>query len=236
MPPDPPDVTRDGTSPLDVGVPLDVTLQLAVHDAVRRDLVRMVTLLGGTAQLPPPRIAALKTHWLLVAELIRAHEAVEDELLWPAATGLSHEVAAAVEQARSKQAAMDVALEQASRAVDGFAGGKDRAVVAAAVVRAARLVDLYYAAEEQRIFPLLQGRLPVEVWQELTEAVARPDVPYGRDVLLPWLLQGAPSRRVAALVDGLGPYERTRLSESWAPAYRERVAVLWGTEVYPDQA
>jgi hypothetical protein len=206
---------------------LDLTLMHVVHDAVRRDLVRMSTLLGGTSPLPAARVAAVQAQWLLVAGALEAHERAEDDVLWPSARRLGAELAELVDRSLAQHAAIDDAVALASTAVSGFDGRARRSEVAGAVKQATRLVDLHFAGEEQRLLPPLAEQLPPGEWATFVRAGESAAGPFGRDVMLPWMLQGAPPPRVATVLAQLGSYERSELESTWRPAYRERTAALW---------
>lgn len=212
-------------------MPLDFTPMIAVHDAVRRDLVRFAGLLGGNATLPAGRIAALREHWTLVMGALAAHEQLEDDLLWPAARALPEEdapgLAEAVRRAEAQHGAIDQVRGTTAAELAEFAGGAARDRLATHVEQLARLTDLHFAAEEQHVLPLLDRYLPVEHWDRFVRAGEATASPGGRDLMLPWLLQDASPRRVATILAPLGDYERTALDTSWTPAYQDRIAALW---------
>src|SRR3954447_17339233 len=88
-----------------------LTMNGAIHAAVRRDLDRLEAALRALGDGDRARVAELLRAWeFLDAELVHHHEQ-EDELAWPALEklGLDHLLLAEME---SEHAAMREALEQ----------------------------------------------------------------------------------------------------------------------------
>jgi len=209
----------------------DFALMLAVHDAVRRDLIRFVTLLGGTAPVGLERAAALGSQWELVVDRVGEHERIEDAVLWPAA----REVVPVGDQepldrASRQHAQLTVVLQVVSaRFATGAVarGGVHRADLADAIEGAAVMADAHFAFEERNVLPLLEAWLPAEQWERFVSALRDPAGPLRDPVALPWLLEGSRPDRVATVLGLLGPEHQVAYEQAWKPAHRARVDQLW---------
>jgi|GEM_PF-2368700 len=209
----------------------DFTVMLAVHDAVRRDLIRLVSLVGGTAPISDTRASALARQWDLIVGRVREHERIEDEVLWPAVRvavpadeqdPLDRMVAAHQQLTAVLQAASD------RLAAGDLAHGRGaRARLADSIEAAAVLADAQFAFEERVVLPLLDRFLPGQDWADFVAASHAPTGPLADPVVLPWLLEGSRPQRVATVLALLGPENRRAYEQDWKPAYRVRVAQVW---------
>jgi hypothetical protein len=209
----------------------DFSLMLAVHDAVRRDLIRLVTLLGGTAPIGVVQSAAVGRQWDLIVDRVVDHERIEDEVLWPAAR---RAVPAAehgpldrmVEQHDLLTTVLEIpsALFAAGAVVGG---GPTRAALSDAIERAAVLADAQFAYEERNVLPLLDAYLPAADWAAFVAAQHAPAGPLRDPVVLPWLLEGSRPERVSTLLGLLGDDHRVTYEQDWKPAHRRRTAEVW---------
>jgi hypothetical protein len=207
------------------------SLMLAVHDAVRRDLIRFVTRLGGTAPVGTSQAAALGSQWELVVGRVVEHEQIEDEVLWPAVR-----VAVPAEE----QAPLDRMAEQheqltrvlglvSARFADGalVSGGAARADLADRIERAAVMADAQFAYEERNVLPLLERWLTATQWAAFVAAQQAPAGPLQDPVVLPWLLEGSRPERALVVLGLLGDEHRRAYEQNWKPAHHRRVAEVW---------
>jgi hypothetical protein len=212
----------------------DFAPMLAVHDAVRRDLIRFVTLLGGTSPVSPERATALSRQWDLVVGRVTEHERPEDDVLWPAArlaVPMSEQAPLdrMAEQHRQLTGMLNAAsarFESGAAAVGGE-GGAARTSLADAIERAAVLADKQFAYEERTVFALLDTWLPEAHWAAFVATLHAPSGPLVDPVLLPWLLEGSRPDRVSTLLGLLGDDDRQAYEQDWKPAHRLRAAEVW---------
>lgn len=206
---------------------LDPTALNAVHDAIRRDLVRFVQVFAGTHPVSADRAVALARHWDLVSTALEHYTDTQDRLLWPAA----REVVPTASQApldfiAEKQPLLvdRIAVAAAAFASGAAAGGPvQRQALAESLERLAMLADQHFAYEEGSVQPLLAD-LPDDASVAVTAAlnsIAEPAT------LVPWLLDGALADRVARVLATLGEAEQQAYATLWKPAYREAASLLW---------
>jgi hypothetical protein len=203
----------------------------AVHDAVRRDLARLVSLTGGTASLRAGRASGLRAHWSQLTGVVLAHERAEDEVLWPALRQAvpaqeSGPIDLVTEQHEALVAAID-AVRHGLEAEDAFTLPDARERLAAASQRAAVLADHHFGLEERRLLPLVSAWLDPADWAAFVAAWRADPGPGGDAEVLPFVLEGAHPGRAAALVATLDEEGRQAYECLWRPAYKERVAALW---------
>lgn len=215
-------------------MPRDFQLMYAVHDAVRRDLVRIVGILGGSKPVDAGRAAALAERWDYLAGVILRHHADEDTRLWPAAREVLDDAGREMlDRLEAQHAAVTIAVEETSAlfAELGAAGQaptrEQRETVADSAERVLRLLDAHFAAEEDRLLPALSGRLDDGGWDGYGSIVRAAAGTGGTAAVLPWLLDDAPPARVGAVLDRLPDHVRASYAGQWQRAYRERVAAAW---------
>jgi hypothetical protein len=209
----------------------DFTPMQAVHDAVRRDLIRFATLLGGTAPVSAERAVALGRQWEQVVGRVVEHERLEDGIVWAAAR---RSVPAPEQQPLDRMTELHDQLTSllavgselfASGAASG--GGVARRQLADTVERAAVLADKQFAYEEGTVLVLLDRYLPEADWAAFVATLHAPTGPFVDPVHLPWLLEGSRPDRVNALLGLLGADARDAYEQEWKPAHRLRTAEVW---------
>lgn len=209
----------------------DFSLMLAVHDAVRRDLIRFVTLLGGTAPVGVEQAAALGSQWGLIAGRVTEHERLEDQVLWPAVrAAVPHSEHGPLDRMAGQHEQLTAVLDAVSTRFDAgavVAGGSARAELADTIESAAVMADAQFAFEERNVLPLLDRWLPAPAWAAFVAAQRAPAGPLRDPVALPWLLEGSRPERVAVLLGLLGPEHKLAYEQDWKPAHQSRAAQLW---------
>ncbi len=209
----------------------DFGAMFAVHDAVRRDLARTVSLTGGTAPVRPERADALRARWALLSGVVDAHERAEHAVLWPRLRAVlpaeeSGPLDVADEQQEGLFAAIAVATERFAVA-DAFTTRARREELASAAERAAVLADHHFGLEERRLLPLVAAWLDPSDWAAFVGAWSADPGPGGPAHVLPFLLDGAHPERAAAVLGGLDETQRAAYAEQWRPAYKASTAGLW---------
>jgi hypothetical protein len=208
----------------------DFTPTLAVHDAVRRDLIRFATLLGGNAPIRSDRAVLLAGIWHQVTARVVEQERLEDSLLWPAARRATPagEHDPYDRMAEQHGALVDLLSAGAGQFAAGAASDPaGRRQLAETAERAAVLADRQFAYEERTVLPLLDRYLPEPDWAAFVGALHAPSGPLVDPVHLPWLLEGSRPDRVSALLRLVGADARDAYEREWKPAHRLRAAEVW---------
>lgn len=190
-----------------MGERLDMTMMLAVHDALRRESAQVARLAAGTG-----RVAAA-VGWELFATYLRVHHTTEDDILWPALRAAAGPGEQALLDAMEAEHAV---LDPLIAAIDA---GQDVADRADALVTA---IDTHLRHEETDVLPLIQAVLPAEQWQRFGQEHG---LRIGADAprYLPWMLEGMPSERAGSVLDRMPPPIREQYRDQWRSAYAELV-------------
>ena len=209
----------------------DFGAMFAVHDAVRRDLARTVSLTGGTSPVRPERADALRARWDLLHGVVAAHERTEDQVLWPRLrVVVPTDEVAALDLAEDQHDSLFAALADTTRYLAVAEALTDRGLreqLATAAERAAVLADHHFGLEERRLLPLVAAWMNPDDWASFVTAWASDPGPGGTEQVLPFLLDGAHPDRAASVLGSLDGQQRAAYADHWRPAYREGTAVLW---------
>jgi len=195
-----------------------MTMMLAMHEALRRELVRLARI---TARPDPHPRQVLRTAigWEMFKSYLRAHHTSEDDALWPT---MSDELAgqpdglALLEAMESEHAAIDPLLNAIDAAVADPGTGTERLGDLTDELTTALTAHLRH--EEKEALPLIDATLSQQQWQHFTETHRNR---IGNDVprYLPWLLDSASPASTAAVLDLLPGNARGTYQNDWQPAY-----------------
>jgi Tfp pilus assembly protein FimV len=182
---------------------LDMTNMYAFHDALRRDLKRIV------------QMDRRSDGWDLFATLLRVHHTAEDDALWP------------VVRERVAQRPADLALLDAMAAehaaleplLDTIEDAFDRGVAApdAAAELSAKLQE-HLAHEENDALPLIDETLTEEQWMQFGQAAAQL-VGANMPRYFPWVLDGADERTTTRLLSVVPEPIGQKYRDEWQPDY-----------------
>jgi len=199
---------------------LDMSVMLAIHQALRRDLER----LGRIAARPdgnPARLLQATAGWEQFKTFLVAHHTAEDRALWPA---LREAVAASPDQVTIADA-----LEEEHSVIEPLLAAIDAAATDPAAGRQfGDIIDELIAKlsahlrhEETEGLALIDAFLTPAQWQHFATVNAdlvRPEAPS----YMPWLLSEADQQAVDAVLGKFPPQLVTAFREQWAPAYGAR--------------
>jgi hemerythrin-like domain-containing protein len=184
---------------------LDMTAMLAIHDALRRDLQRVM------------QMEAPSEGWDFFERMLHVHHTAEDDLLWPvvrdAASGSPEDVAL-LDEMVSEHAAVNALLEAVHRSLAaGELAPQGRADLDA------RLRE-HLTHEEEAALPLVDRVLTEEQWMTFGQGSAErvgPDMPW----YLPWVLDGADEDTTARMLGRIPEPVQQAYRTEWQPAYTE---------------
>ncbi|GII77960.1 hypothetical protein Sru01_29420 [Sphaerisporangium rufum] len=198
--------------------PLDTTMMIAVHDALRRELDRLARV-AARAGDDPRQVLRTAAGWRLFTTYLHAHHTAEDTALWPAT--------AARLAGRPDELALLAALEHEHAAVDSLVSAID-AELAGPAAPAGRLGDLIDALgvelrahlrhEEADGLPLIAATLTEQDWAGFSAAHRErigDDVPR----YLPWLLDGAGDPAADRVLSRVPAPARAAYQAEWRDAY-----------------
>jgi hemerythrin-like domain-containing protein len=223
------DVARSGAGAPPRG---RMTIVFLIHEAFRRDLVRLSTA-ARTPEVGPERADRLARHWAFVDEQLHDHHHVEDASLWPL---LRPKLEGRPDQAAvlDDMEAQHHRLEPMTEAVSaGFASWRRRPETAAGEELAGRLEALHTTLgthlddEQSRAFPIVEEALSLEEFEAFGKATAKAVGMRGSAAFFPWIFDGADPIERAAVLSMPPPPVRLLSRYVWEPRYERRVAPLW---------
>ena len=212
---------------------LDMTMMYAMHDALRRELVRIARVTANRHQ-DPQQVLDTAVGWEMFKSYLRVHHTSEDDALWPV---MLRELAS-----RPDDLALVHAMETEHAAIDPLLNAIDAAITdrGSGVERLGDLTDGLVTAltghlkhEEKEALPLINATLTQQQWQHFSE-VHRNRI--GGDVprYFPWLLENARNENAAAVLSRLPENIRDIYREDWQPAYSR--LDLWSVRTGPASA
>jgi iron-sulfur cluster repair protein YtfE (RIC family) len=167
---------------------IDFTMMYVTHDALRRDVGRLLqAVAAGRAESP-----AVRAGWENFKAQLHLHHTVEDDDLWPRlyrAVDGQPEQLAMLQEMEAEHAVLDPMLESVETALtdgDGDASGLGDRVVALAGALEAHLHH-----EETTALPLIQAVLTPKDWKAFGAAMRKAQGLKGASVYVPWIVDGA---------------------------------------------
>lgn len=219
--------------------PADTTMMRIVHDALRRDVLRALVVLGQ-AEATADRRRAIAAHLTWMVEFIRAHHASEDDGIYPLARRRADGDGAAL-AVLDRMAMQHAAMTPALHAVDDASVrlGRDpsddaaRAAVSA-VEELSRVLLPHLDAEESEAMPIVSRLVTTAEWDAIEHE-------HNLDHKSPsqlgfeghWLIDGAPEQDRATVVGLVPPVQRFVLLHIFGRRYRRHAAACWATTEAP---
>jgi hemerythrin-like domain-containing protein len=215
--------------------PADTTMMGVVHDALRRDLHRLDTVLDAAPAIDPGRRGALSAHVEWMMQFLHRHHHGEDEGLWPLVRGRSAEGDALLDRMETDHADITPALEQVLHAASRYR--TDPADQARAGLRDSlrTLSDVllpHLRREEDEAMPLVAATFTNAEWN----AWDHKHNVKGRSLTQlatvgHWLMDNLDPPRYQVLVHLVPPPARLLIVKGFARSYREACALRWGSDV-----
>jgi iron-sulfur cluster repair protein YtfE (RIC family) len=208
--------------PSDTTNHLDLTVMVAFHDALRRDLAHLArTASQRPARLDEPnRHTAVQAGWELFKTQLHIHHTAEDQDLWPRMrTHLADrpDELALLQAMQDEHARIDPLLAAVEGAFADRDGGHQR--LGDAVDALAGVLHGHLTHEERDVLPLIDQSLTRAEWQGFTNDQRRRVGIRGAAQVFPWLLDEASPEQVKALLAGLPPPLRVICRRIWQPRY-----------------
>jgi hypothetical protein len=185
-----------------------IVIQLAVHDAVRRDVTRLSAALADDGAAGE----AVRNFWHVLRFQLHQHHEFEDTHVWPLVRErLGTGVDALLDRNLDEHEVM-------GRAMDGFdalvsAEPLDHAGARLAADAMRTAIDIHLTHEEADVLPLLAQALTVDDIPVLQAQAAEGNPP---DALLPWVVDDA-SDETLAFFGKLPEPVKALLTEVWLP-------------------
>jgi hypothetical protein len=202
---------------------LDMSVMLAIHHALRRDLARVGRIAAVTGDDPAKLLRAV-LGWELFKKFLVVHHQTEDDVLWPA---LREAVAASPDQLALADALEQehAVIEPLLAAIDAAGADPDRGHerFAGIVDELVSKLTAHLAHEEADGLALIDASLTPEQWQHFAAVHGQRLTPDAA-LYMPWLLSDTPPGSLEQVLAKFPPKFTTAFREQWAPAYAARDA------------
>jgi hypothetical protein len=183
-----------------------MTMMLATHDALRRDVEQAANVRTRTPG------------WDLFVRVLHAHHIAEDEALWPVvrrAVAANPDIVTLMDAMEAEHAALDSLLTAIDQAF-GPEGDETQLDELAGALH--NQLQHHLDHEEQDGIPVIDAALTADQWMSFGQAATKalgPDVPQ----FFPWLLADADADVTEHILGLLPAPLRQAYTTEWLPAY-----------------
>jgi Hemerythrin HHE cation binding domain len=206
----------------------EMSMNRAIHCAVRRDLDRFVKALANFPEGDVVRGSQLGRAWANFDDQLRHHHQGEHEIAWPAlrAIGVSDEV---IRQMDAEHDTMAAALAEARTAVEALSitAEADEAQAALNAVERLRTVTVEHLDHEEReIEDVYLSKKDTPEIKAMGRAFAKVSPARGGR-FFEWVLDGASPEEQAAIKGNVPGPVLTIIGGIFGRGYRKNVAPVW---------
>jgi iron-sulfur cluster repair protein YtfE (RIC family) len=213
------DAARHGTGDA------DLTIMLAAHGALRRDLERLARA-ADFADLPDPGgRASVRAGWETFKRQLHLHHTAEDTVVWPAlrqrlarsddAQSVLDAMEAEHQQIDPLLAAVDDAFARA-----GQARRADARAISDVTDALATSLTAHLTHEERDGLPLIGIALTSSEWRSVGFKIARKNGLSAGGEMFAWIADGMDPSQAAAAIGTLPPPARLAYRAVWKPRYQ----------------
>jgi hypothetical protein len=197
---------------------LDMSMMLAMHDALRRELVQ-VTRIAGQRDDSPGTLLHAALGWELFKKFLLVHHQTEDDILWPA---LRARVAGQPDRLALADAleAEHAVIEPLLTAIDAAAAdpGYGYQRFGDIVDELSAKLTAHLTHEETDGLPLIDASLTAAEWQHFAQVHGQRNLPDAA-TYMPWLLGQAGPQTRDAILGKFPPHLLAAYRDDWGPAY-----------------
>jgi hypothetical protein len=206
----------------------EMSMNKAIHGAVRRDLDRFIAALSAFPAGDLDRARQLGTAWANFDDQLTHHHAGEHSIAWPAleAVGVRKELLATMDAEHDSMAAALAESRTAIGALTRTAGGSEASAALAAVERLKGVTVAHLDHEEAELEDVYLAKRDTPEVKAMGKAFAKVSPARGGRFFA-WVLDGAsPEERDAVTRDVPGPV-LSIIGGIFGRGYRRDVAPVW---------
>lgn len=198
---------------------IDMTMMIAIHDALRRDLQSIAKAAALTGD-DPARLHATHFGWELFKKFLTFHHQTEDAVLWPRLRELvagNSEDLELIEAMEQEHGRIDPLIE----AVDAELADQEHGHARLGDVADALVAELsgHLNHEERDALPLISRVLSPEEWLRFGEEQRNRVGMDAAPQYLPWLLDGASADRIDSVLSFIPPHLHELYRNTWRQNY-----------------
>ncbi|RCG28605.1 hemerythrin domain-containing protein [Sphaerisporangium album] len=209
---------------------LDMSMMLAVHDALRRDAERIARI-TARADDDPRRVLSTAAGWEMFKGYLRVHHTTEDDTVWPVMrrvlAGRADDLAL-LDAMEAEHGAVDPLLDAIDAALADRDSGHER--LGGLADGLVMVLTTHLRHEEAEALPLVDATMTEEQWRRFGEE-HRARIGSGAPRYLPWVLDGMDAAATAAILARMPEGLRAAYEDEWRPAYAG--LDLWGAPGRP---
>jgi Hemerythrin HHE cation binding domain len=210
---------------------LDMSMMLAMHDALRREVAQVARVAAGQDGNPGALLRAA-VGWELFKKFLTIHHQCEDDVLWPP---LRAHVAGKPDQVALVEAleAEHAVIEPLLTAVDKAAADPDYGYqrFGDIIDELSTKLTAHLAHEETDGLPLIDASLTPAEWQHFAQVHGERNLP-DASRYMPWLLSGSSRQTLDDILGKFPPPLLATYRDQWAPAYA--ALEIWPAAGQPD--
>jgi hemerythrin-like domain-containing protein len=210
------DAARHGTGDA------DLTVMLAAHEALRRDLTGLAHAAAAAGRGHPVRRQAVQRGWEVFQRQLHIHHTAEDELVWPALRerlATSDAARSVLDAMEAEHQQIDPLLAAVSRAMDQPGG--DDGTLADTVDVLTLAVAGHLAHEERDALPLIGTALTMAEWRAVGRRIGLQNLRRAPEMFA-WMLDGAEAEPARAALGQLPAPARVLYRAVWRPRFARR--------------
>jgi hypothetical protein len=215
----------------DVHEPADTRSMGIVHSALRRDLERTRMVVSGPPYPDERRRRAIASHMLWMMHFLHVHHTGEDVGLWPLVRSknpAAGDLLDRMDEDHRRIAPAITAVEDAARAYQDDPSAREGFLEALSELRAVLLSHL--AREEREMMPVVATTLTDAEYRAVEqEHFVKPKGFLELGAEGHWILDGLPPEGREVMLGVVPAVPRFLLLHGFAPAYRRKKALLWGS-------
>jgi hypothetical protein len=197
---------------------LDMSMMIAMHDALRRELAQVGRVASRRGDDPATLLRGA-LGWELFKKFLTVHHQSEDDALWPP---LRESVAGQPDQLALADAleAEHAVIEPLIAAIDAAAAdpGSGRQRFGDIIDELSARLTAHLAHEEADGLPLIDAALTPQQWQHFARVHTQRNLS-DASRYMPWVLSGASPQTLDAILRKFPPHLLAAYREQWAPAY-----------------
>ena len=206
----------------------EMSMNKAIHGAVRRDLDRFAAALRAFPSGDGTRARQLATAWENFDDQLTHHHEGEHTIAWPAlqSVGVSKELLAAMDAEHESMAAALAETRAAIGALAQTAGAQESEAALASIEKLTAVTVVHLNHEEAELEPVYVAKRDTPELKAMGKAFAKVSPARGGRFFA-WLLDGAsPEERAAVTREVPGPVLAV-IGGIFGRGYRKNVAPMW---------
>jgi len=205
-----------------------MSMNKAIHGAVRRDLTRFLDALDSFRDGDRRRAEQLATAWANFDDQLTRHHQGEHEIAWPAleAVGVSRELIAQMDQEHDRLAEALAAARGALAALRSSGSAADAAAAREAVARVEMVAVEHLDHEEAEIEPIYLAKRDDPAIKAMGRQFGRVSPPIA-GTFFAWVTDGATPEEIAAIKENIPGPILAIINGVFGRKYRREIAPVW---------